>query len=593
MKVLYISLIILTISANCLCAEKQSEEESYMKRMEWFENAKLGIFIHWGIYAVDGIDESWSFYNNYISYNRYMNQSIRFTAANYNPEDWAKLIKSTGAGYAVLTTKHHDGVALWDTKLSDLNTKDRTLAGKDLVTPFCNAMRKQGIKIGLYYSLIDWSDENYPNFTITEKRYKYDPVRWNKFVDFYQGQIEELSKNFKPDLFWFDGDWEQSAEAWKAKDLKVKLLKWNPDVIVNSRLAGYGDYDTPEQGVPVVKPDNRYWELCMTMNDSWGFQHHDTNYKTPYQILRIFVDCISMGGNLLLDIGPKEDGTIPDEQLEILKELARWNTKHHEAVFESTEGINTNHTCYPSTLSKDRKKLYLFVHDSSDGLLRVKGLDNNVKDVYVVGNSSGVKWEKEGETANKTLYMKLPEDCYDSQITVVCIELNEEIKLIEDLSVNEDYYLTSFTNNDVDINDVYVNQLVDKLTSGTSEEYGDYSEKGFGEWKEKHFEVLMNPEKGIPEGHFNGRTSLSENRDILYLYLNGKPNGPVVLKGIKNSINRIRVVGTGVKLQHKVFNKLYWSEVPGIVYIDVPEDTLDEYVTVIAVQLKGEIDLHR
>ncbi len=593
MKTIYITLIIILVSVNCLHAGKQSEEESYMKRMEWFKNAKLGIFIHWGIYAVDGIDESWSFYNNYIPYDYYMNQSLRFTAANYNPEDWAKLIKSTGAGYAVLTTKHHDGVALWDTELSDLNTVDKTLAGKDLVTPFCNAMRNHDIKLGLYYSLIDWSDENYPNFTITEKRYKNDPVRWSKFVDFYQGQVEELSNKFKPDLFWFDGDWEQNAEAWKAGELKDKLLKWNPDVIVNSRLAGYGDYDTPEQGVPVGKPENNYWELCMTMNDSWGFQHHDSNYKTPYQILRIFVDCISMGGNLLLDIAPEENGTIPDEQVAILNELARWNTKHHEAVFESTEGIELKYTAYPSTISRDRKKLYLFVHDNPEHLLRVKGLDNHISNVHILGNSTTVKWDKEDDTQNKTLYLKLPEDAYDTQITVICIEFDEEIKLIENLSDTDRYYLASFTNRDVDINEIHINQLVDKLAAGSSEEYGDYSDKDFGKWKEKHFEVLMNPEKGIPEGHFLGRTSLSENRDILYLYLNGKPDGPVVLKGIKNSINRIRVVGTGVKLQHKVFNKLYWSEVPGIVYIDVPEDVLDDYVTVIAVQLKGEIELHR
>ena len=593
MKFWIISLITLLVLINNLQAVEKSGEESNMKRMEWFKDAKLGIFIHWGIYSVDGIDESWSFFNNYIPYKSYMNQALRFTASDYNPEEWVKLIKSTGAGYAVLTAKHHDGVALWETKLSDLNTVDNTLAGQDFVAPFCKALKKHEIKTGLYYSLIDWSHEDYPNFTISEKRYENDPARWKKFVEFYQGQIEELSKEFKPDLFWFDGDWEQSAEDWHAKELKIKLLEWNPDVIVNSRLAGYGDYDTPEQGVPITKPKNDYWELCMTMNDSWGFQHHDTNYKTPYQILRIFVDCISMGGNLLLDIGPKEDGTIPDEQISILHELARWNQKHHEAVFESIEGIDTKYTVYPSTVSRDRKKLYLFVHDAPKGLIRVRGLDNTVKGVSVLGSSNKIRWEKETATENKTLYFMLSEDCLDSQITVVCIELNEKIKVHEQLSVTDKYFLRDFTNRDVSSTEIEINNLIDNLSCGQMDNSDKLSDKGIHDWRNKHFELLMNPKKGLPEGHFAGRTSLSENRDILYLYLNGRPNGPVVLKGLKNKINRIRVVGTGVKLKHKVFNKLYWSEVPGIVYIDVPEDTLDEYVTVIAIQLNGEIDLHR
>lgn len=429
MKKLLFLFILLSVSYRLFSQEIEKE-----KKMQWFEDAKLGIFIHWGIYAVNGIDESWSFYNGYISYDDYMKQLNSFTAANYHPDQWVKLIKESGAKYAVLTTKHHDGVALWDTKCSDLKVVEKTPAKRDLVKPFVDELRKNDLKVGLYYSLLDWSNPDYPNWTKTEKRYTNDSVRWQKFIDFNFCELGELSNRFNPDLFWFDGDWEQSAEKWHAKEISDKLRSHNKNVILNSRIQGYGDYATPEQGLPVTRPDNRYWELCMTMNDSWGYQQNDTNYKTPNQIIRILVDCIHMGGNLLLDIGPKADGTIPDEQVNILKELGRWTSKHAEAIYGTRAGISPIH-----------------------------------------------------------------------------------------------YY---------------------------------------------------------------GPTALNKNGDILYLFVPHKPNGPLILKGIKNKINRIWMVGNGTKLHWDVKMKPYWSQVPGIAYIDVPENVLDEQVTVIAVLLDGKIDLY-
>lgn len=430
--ILTVLLIWITGTGLLTAQETPLEKE---KRMQWFEDARLGIFIHWGIYAVDGIDESWSFFNQYISYADYMKQLEGFTASRYNPQQWADLIRESGARYAVLTSKHHDGVALWNTRCSSLNVTEKTPAGRDLIDPLVKALRKNGIKAGLYFSLLDWSHPDYPNMTRSEKRYENDSVRWQRFVDFNFCQLEELSARFKPDLFWFDGDWEQSAEAWRARELNQMLRSRNPGVILNSRIAGYGDYSTPEQGLPVTRPADRYWELCMTMNDSWGFQGNDHNYKTPNQVIRIFADCLAMGGNLLLDIGPKADGTIPDEQVAILKELGRWTGKHQEAIY------------------------------------------------------------------------------------------------------------------------------------GTR--------------------------AGIPAEHFYGPTSLNKSGDILYLYLPWKPNGPITLKGIKNKINRIWVVGNGTKLNWDVKMKQYWSDVPGLVYIDVPEKVLDPQVTVIAVLLDGKIDLYR
>ena len=435
---------VVTLLAALSCAtspimgqQKASEmqDEQKEKRMEWFADAKLGIFIHWGIYAVNGVSESWSFFNKYLPYEEYMNQKEGFTASKYDPKAWVDLIKESGARYTVITTKHHDGVALWDTKAGNLSTVKSTPAKRDLIEPFVKEVRKHDLKLGFYYSLLDWSHPDYPNKTRTEVRYKDDPARWQRFVDFNMAQLKELNKTWKPDLYWFDGDWEQTAEAWNSKGIVDLLRSDNKNVIINSRIQGYGDYATPEQGVPVVRPEDKYWELCMTMNDSWGYQHTDTNYKSPYILLRTFVDCLSMGGNLLLDMAPKEDGTLPEEQIAILKEFGRWTKKHKEAIYET--------------------------------------------------------------------------------------------------------------------------------------------------------------KAGIPNEHFQGYTTLSKSGDILYLYLPYKPNGPIEVKGLMNKVNRVWVVGSGNMLNYKVYNKNYWSDVPGNLYIDVPERVLDPQITVVAVLLDGPIKLYR
>ena len=410
-------------------AVQQETSEQKDKRMEWFSQAKLGIFIHWGIYAVKGVSESWSFFNNYLPYDEYMNQAGGFTASQYDPKAWVDLIKESGAKYTVITTKHHDGVALWDTKVGDLSTVKSTPAGRDLIAPFVKEVRKQGLHLGFYYSLLDWSHPDYPNKTRTEVRYKDDPARWAKFNKFNFGQLAELNKTWKPDLYWFDGDWEQSAEAWNSKGIVDLLRSDNKNVIINSRIQGYGDYATPEQGVPVVRPEDKYWELCMTMNDSWGYQHTDSNYKSPYILLRTFVDCLSNGGNLLLDIGPKEDGTIPEEQVAVLKEFGRWTKKHKEAVYDTRAGIPAEH--FQGYKAGDI--LYLYLPYKPNGVVEVKGLVNKVNRVWVVGNGAMLSYKVHNKNywsdVPGNLYINVPEQVLDSQITVLAVLLDGPVKL--------------------------------------------------------------------------------------------------------------------------------------------------------------------
>ena len=253
----------LLLSAAYIDDARAETPQQKAERMEWFSRAKLGIFIHWGIYSKGVDSESWPIFNGRMTVDEYMKQAESFTAENYDPAVWAQLIELSGARYTVITTKHHDGFALWDTAAGDVSAVKSSPAGRDLIAPFADEIRKRGIKLGFYYSLIDWPREDYPNVLRSgPERYKIadEPQRWQHFLDFNTAQMREINEGWQPDLIWFDGDWECTAEEWHAAEIVADLRKTNPDVIINSRIQGYGDYDTPDLGVPVVKPQSQWWE---------------------------------------------------------------------------------------------------------------------------------------------------------------------------------------------------------------------------------------------------------------------------------------------------------------------------------------------
>ena len=435
------ALSLLLAAACCLAPAQATRPEPAAKqtesRMQWFADAKLGIFIHWGIYAVDGTTESWSFFNGETTHAQYMRQLKGFTASRYDPQAWAELIKRSGARYAVLTSRHHDGVALWDAG-AGLNVVDDTPAGRDLIDPFVDALRERDLKVGLYYSLPDWSHPDYDVFTRKQKRYDIDaqPQRWQRYLDYYQNQLKDIATRYDPDLYWFDGDWEHDAGEWQADKVRRMLLAHNPDAIINSRLAGHGDYGTPEQGVPITRPPDPYWELCLTMNMSWGYRPSDNAYKTPGQLIRIFADTISMGGNLLLDIGPREDGSIDPRQVRILEEFGRWTGKHAEAIYGSRAGLPPGYFHGPSTLSADGRTLYLFLDGRPNEDVVVKGLDNRVLRARVVGGDTQVAHEVVGKHSwSKVpglLYLDVPDTAFDPVVTVLALELDKPVALFRE-----------------------------------------------------------------------------------------------------------------------------------------------------------------
>jgi alpha-L-fucosidase len=430
--VLFLCSLLINVS---IFSQAKINPDSIKNKMQWFADAKLGIFIHWGIYSVDGIDESWSFHNKKISYNDYMKQLKGFTASKYDPAKWAALIKQSGARYAVLTAKHHDGVALWPTKQNHFNVVQNTPAKRDLLQPFYAALDKMGIKRGIYYSLIDWSYPDYPGFLKDSNRYNIseEPLRWKKFQQFNQAQIRELNEKYHPDFWWFDGDWEHSAEEWQAKKIRENILTLHPNAIINGRLQGYGDYETPEQNFPVTKPGYRWWELCMTINNNWGYHPDDTNWKTPFEIISIFADVVSNGGNLLLDIGPRADGTIPEEDVHVLQELGKWNAKNGEAIFNTIAGLPQGHFYGATTLSKDSTVLYLFLPDQKAGNAMIKGLLNQIKDVQVLGTNQHLLPKIVGKISWSPVpglvFINVPDSLKDPYMTVLKITLDGPVKL--------------------------------------------------------------------------------------------------------------------------------------------------------------------
>lgn len=412
---------------------------------QWFKDAKLGIFIHYGIYAVGDVSESWSFHNGNISYENYMKQCEGFTAANYDPKAWAKLFKQAGAQYVVLTSKHHDGVALFDTQYSDLSVVKKTPAGRDLIAPYVEAVRNEGMRVGLYYSLIDWSDPRYrtiyPEGVKPEDSLKdiygspaggpENPEKWQEFLQFDHDQLRELLTNYgQVDLLWFDGDWERSAKQWDAPNFREYLHKLNPNILINSRFAGYGDYETPEQGIPLYGPKGE-WEFCTTINNSWGYRPSDNDYKSSRQIVRMFCDCITLGGKMLLDVGPKPDGTLDERQVKVLEDLGTFTHDNAEAIYGTGKGLSYNQYLGGSTLSEDKKTIYLFVYDKPAEFLCVKGVKTPVKRITVLHTGQELSYMYTGSLPWSgipgTLWIRADEMDLHPMATVIKVELEGEI----------------------------------------------------------------------------------------------------------------------------------------------------------------------
>ncbi len=432
---------------------------------DWFRHAKLGIFMHWGIYAVDGITESWSFGQGRISYDEYMKQLDGFTASKYDPRKWAALFKEAGARYAVLTTKHHDGVSLADTAHTDLNVVKRTPAGRDLLAPYCEALREEGLKVGFYFTNTDWSNVDNMRVILDKSEEEVlalrkeavdyhqmytemcklgkdegtqDPAEleaaWARFMLQYRMGIRELlTKYGNIDVMWFDVMLTRKGFTWEADKVREMIRELNPDTMVNARLVGQGDYETPELYIP-LRPLEEHWELCSTFNNSWGYKPDDTAYKDIRKIVRMLTACIAKGGNLLISFGPTPEGEIPAAVEEKMRALGKWTHKYEEAIYPTEKGIPAEYYHGDNTLSEDGRTLYLFCNDKPNGFVLLNGIKNTQMKVTSLTSGRALSWTLTGGAPwldmPGQIWIEVQEEDTDEICTVIKIAFDEPIDMI-------------------------------------------------------------------------------------------------------------------------------------------------------------------
>jgi len=325
---------------------ESAQPTSRAQRMAWWHQAKFGMFIHWGLYSVIGQHE-WAREVEGIPIPQYELLAKQFHPKPNAARDWAKLAKAAGQKYMVMTTKHHEGFCHWDTKYTDFCAPKQG-PGRDLVREFVDAARAEGLRVGFYYSLMDW---HHPDGAIC----KTDLAARKRFVEYTHGLIRELMTNYgKIDVLWYDVDWPLTAAEWESERMNKMVFELQPEIIVNDRNGLEGDFGTPEQEVRAAK-SGRAWESCMTLNDSWGFNRGDDAWKSPKAVVANLVNCARGGGNYLLNIGPKPDGSIPEESVEVLEAVGKWLDTNGKAIYGTERGefswnVNANYTRRGNTL---------------------------------------------------------------------------------------------------------------------------------------------------------------------------------------------------------------------------------------------------
>ncbi|MCX7799263.1 MAG: alpha-L-fucosidase [Fimbriimonadales bacterium] len=314
-------------------------EAEFAARTAWWREAKFGMFIHWGVYAVPA-DGEWHLNSHRMQVADYEKYAPRFNPVRYDAERWVRLAKAAGMRYIVITSKHHDGFALWPTKQSDWSIAGRTPFRRDPLKELAEACRKHGITLGFYHSIMDWHHPDYlprrPWETQTRPAAGAD---LDRYIDFMKAQLTELLTQYgRIGVLWFDGGWEHSADELRAKEVVAMIRRLQPWILINDRINLPEDHATPEQHIPAgAMPGGRLWETCMTMNDNWGYHRQDNNWKSTQDLVRKLCDIASKGGNFLLNVGPTELGEIPQPSVERLEQIGRWMRVNGAAIYGTTK----------------------------------------------------------------------------------------------------------------------------------------------------------------------------------------------------------------------------------------------------------------
>ena len=445
-KIVYFSGILLILMA-CKPQPKETmkavKETAQDQKMEWWRDARFGMFIHWGLYAqpagewkgerIPGISE-WIMANAKIPVKEYEKLAETFNPVKYDAEEWVKLAKFAGMKYIVITSKHHDGFAMFDSDASDYNIVDATPFDRDPLRELAEACRKYDMRLGFYYSQAqDWHEPGGTYWNIDEGKPHWDPdLKREPLMNYINGkavpQVKEILQNYGGlDILWWDTPRGMTEEAATALQ---DVVDDYPDLITNNRLYGpwVGDFSTPEQHIPPTGLDYD-WEVCMTMNTSWGYKWYDENWKSSEDMIKMLVDIASKGGNFLLNVGPTAEGEIPEASVERLKEIGSWMQLNGESIYGTSASPFFKLPWGRCTVKKVKggTNLYLHVFDwPKNGLLTVPGFKGRVNDVYLLANpKQHFAWKFESGDLN----IHAPSVIFDEINTVIVVKLKGQYEV--------------------------------------------------------------------------------------------------------------------------------------------------------------------
>ena len=391
------------------------------ERLKWFREARFGMFIHWGVYSMLGRGE-WVMFHENIPAREYEKYAWQFNPPKYHPEKWVALAKEAGMKYMVLTTRHCDGFSLFDSKVSNF-TSVKTAAKRDLVAEFVKACRKANMKIGFYYSLIDW------RWPVAYQGPQKNPSDWKKLVEYVHTQVKELCTNYgKIDILWYDGSFyvdkdkggtiHTTAEDWYAKKLNAMVRKYQPHILINDRSGLPEDFDTPE-GHIIPSKSGRFWEVCMPMNIHWGYSIGDNIWKSPNLLIHDLSRSVSLGGNYLVNVGPKPDGTIPYASITRLRQVGEWLSVNGEAIYGAEQYLTGTEN--PTTFKSKENAVYLIILWWPGERLTLPQVKGKIEKAYILSTKQKIKLERKRD---RLILHGLPSKPPDSLGTVIVMKID-------------------------------------------------------------------------------------------------------------------------------------------------------------------------
>jgi alpha-L-fucosidase len=393
-------------------SEPEPGEQTRAQRLAWWRAARFGMFIHFGVYSTIGRHE-WVMEDEAIPVAEYAPHATTFHPHAGSPRAWARLAKQAGMKYMVLTTKHHEGFCNFDTKHTEYNAAKQG-PGRDVVREYVEAARAEGLRVGFYYSLMDWHHPDGAKCATDEEARQ-------RFVEYTHGLIRELLTNYgKIDVLWYDVAWPLDAKGWESIRMNQMVFELQPEIVVNNRNKLTGDFSTPEQRI-VAETGGRAWESCMTMNDSWGYQAADDNWKNSRTILRNLITCARDDGNYLLNIGPKPDGSIPEPSVRALREAGEWLQTNSHTIYE-TDICQVRRSNYASFTRKGNT-LFMHVHFWPGEYVAISGLRVKVTAAKLIKTGEPVTFAQDDF---RVRFTGLPVEAPDYPLTTIAIECDAE-----------------------------------------------------------------------------------------------------------------------------------------------------------------------